>query len=223
MSLGAIVRGARHVIGRAATLLFMLWTGVVALVLVDTFLHVYLHVCPLHLARFAPGAIMPVLYGRPMGDAFAKAERGDRVLGGCVVGPVAGVCPFCHWPAAFTLGSPEEVTLDDRALAGLSTTERAAVRRLVDRVYQEAGGDEWVTAVSITPDDVWIGTVNSGLHRLDRTTGATASYRNGVIGDCIHAVRRDGTRVIVVHESGGSNALSREDGTTDRGRTWQSR
>jgi len=212
-----------RVAGRAVRVLVITATALMALGVTNVLVHTYLHVCPLHVAHFAQAALVPVVYGLPVGgETFEKAARGEIVLGGCVVGPVAGVCPYCRWPAAFTHGSPSEVTLDDQALAGLLTSERGAVREFIGAIYQKARGDEWVTAVCVTAEDVWVGTVNSGLHRLDRKTGATAAFRGGDIGDCIHRIRRDGNRVVVEHEGGGANKLTKETVTADRGRTWHS-
>ena len=202
---------------------FVLVTTAVLVVLgvLNVLVHTYLRACPLHAARFERGAIVLVVYGLPMGgETFAKAARGEIVLGGCIVGATAGVCPYCHWPAAFTHALPAEVTLDDHTLAGLSPTERDAVRGLIGAIYRQAQGDEWLTAVSVTPEDVWVGTVNAGLHRVERKTGATASFREREVGDCIFGIRREGARVVVEHEGAGANRFSRKAVTTDRGRTW---
>jgi len=84
-------------------------TALVVLGVLNVLIHTYLHVCPLHLSRFADRAIVPVVYGLPYGgDMFGRAARGEIVLGGCVVGPLAGVCPYCHWPAKFRGESPED-------------------------------------------------------------------------------------------------------------------
>jgi hypothetical protein len=80
------------------------WAAAVWLVLapLNVVAHTYLHVCPLHLAHFERRAIVRVVYGRPLGgELFEKAARGKIVLGGCVKGPVTGVCPYCRWPASF--------------------------------------------------------------------------------------------------------------------------
>ena len=86
-------------------LLAMTTTAVGVLGVLNVLAHTHLHVCPLHIARFERRAIVPIVYGRPMGgEAFEKAARGEIVLGGCIVGPTAGVCPYCHWPAVFRHG-----------------------------------------------------------------------------------------------------------------------
>lgn len=216
----ALLHKTARIAGRSARLLFIATPVLLVLGVLNVLMHTYLHVCPLHAARFERSAIVPVVYGLPTAETFEKAARGEIVLGGCIVGSTAGVCLYCRWPAAFTHGSPAEVTLDDHTLAGLSPTERCAVREFVRAIFRRANGDEWVTAVSVTQDDVWVGTVNSGLHRLERKTGATASFRERDIGDCIHGIRRDGARVVVEHEGASANPFSREAFTTDRGRTW---
>jgi len=84
-------------------------TTLVALGVLNVLVHTYLHMCPLHLARFDERAIVPVVYGLPMGgELFERAARGEIVLGGCVRGELAGVCPYCHGPAAFRGDSPED-------------------------------------------------------------------------------------------------------------------
>jgi hypothetical protein len=101
MGFRKILRKTGRAIERAFRILFVALTAFVVFVPLNVLLHVYLHVCPLHLARFERRAIVPVVYGRPMGgEPFARAARGKVVLGGCVVGPVSGVCPYCHWPTA---------------------------------------------------------------------------------------------------------------------------
>jgi hypothetical protein len=43
-----------------------------------------------------------MVYGLPMPETWERAERGEIVLGGCLVGPIGGVCPHCHWPCQWT-------------------------------------------------------------------------------------------------------------------------
>lgn len=100
-------RALRHRLARAVVwsvrLAVITTAAVPVLIVLNVLAHTWLHVCPLHLARFERSAIVPVVYGLPIGgEPFERAARGEIVLGGCVVGPVAGVCPYCHWPAAFT-------------------------------------------------------------------------------------------------------------------------
>jgi hypothetical protein len=99
---GAFLHKAARLAGRSVRLLFIATTVVLVLSVLNVLVHTYLHVCPLHFAHFETRAIVPVVYGLPIGgEMFEKAARGDIVLGGCVLGPVAGVCPYCRWPAAF--------------------------------------------------------------------------------------------------------------------------
>jgi hypothetical protein len=98
---------ALRAVSWSVRLVVMTTTALVVLAVLNVLLHTYLHVCPLHMAHFERRAIVPVVYGLPIGgEMFAKAARGEIVLGGCVVGPLAGVCPYCRWPAAFTHESP---------------------------------------------------------------------------------------------------------------------
>ena len=90
-----------RVIERTLTVLLVTTTAVLVLGAGNVLAHVYLHVCPLHAARFERRAIVRVVYGLPTGETLWRAARGKIVLGGCVVGPVTGVCPYCRWPAEF--------------------------------------------------------------------------------------------------------------------------
>ena len=93
---------ARRAVSSPVRLVMMTTTTLILLGGLNVLAHTYLHVCPLHLARFECRAIVPVVYGRPMGgETFEKAARGEVVLGGCVEGLIGGVCPYCHWPVAF--------------------------------------------------------------------------------------------------------------------------
>ena len=84
-------------------------TALVVLGVLNVVVHTYLHVCPLHLARFDERAIVPVVYGLPMGgELFERAARGEIVLGGCVRRELDGVCPYCRWPAKFRGDEPED-------------------------------------------------------------------------------------------------------------------
>ena len=92
---------------RAVRLVVITTTALVVLGVLNVLVHTYLHVCPLHFARFEHSAIVRVVYGLPLGgELFEKAARGEIVLGGCVRGELAGVCPYCHWPAKFRGDSP---------------------------------------------------------------------------------------------------------------------
>jgi hypothetical protein len=189
--------------------------------LVNTILHVQIHVCPWHLSGFNRNDIVPVTYGYATDESFEKSKQGKVVLGGCVTGPVAGVCPFCHWPAAITRNMPDEVTLDDKTLAGLSTSGRDNLNHFMVSVLKQARGDEMVTAVCITSNDVWIGTVNSGLQRMDRRTGMGESYRDGTIGDCIFKIKSDQDRIFVEHIHSGLGRMWVRDASADRGKSWE--
>lgn len=194
----------------------------VAFLLVNTFLHMKLHVCVLHLSHFERKELTPVMYGYPMDEAFEAAKRGEVVLGGCVRGPFAAVCPHCHWPAELVRDVPERIAWDDKALAGLSPSERQAADRFATLLLDQAKGqEEWWTAVCITSTDVWIGTFNSGLGRMDRKSGSGVVYRGKNIGECIYEIRSEGARVIVTHEFGATSRLCEQDATADRGQTWQ--
>ena len=53
-------------------------------------------VCP----RCGQRTVVDVLYGMPTHDAFEAAERGELILGGCVIvgdDPSRG-CTSCGWP-----------------------------------------------------------------------------------------------------------------------------
>lgn len=104
MTTSRLQRG-RHtlarIVGWTRRLAFVTTIALPVLIGLNTLAHIYLHTCPLHFARFDGRAIVRVVYGLPLGgELFERAARGEIVLGGCVVGPVTGVCPYCHWPAA---------------------------------------------------------------------------------------------------------------------------
>ena len=71
----------------------------VVLIISNCLLHLLAGVCPLHCKNIRNVKLIPVIYGLPGGRTLDRAERGEVVLGGCVVRPVDAVCPFCHWPA----------------------------------------------------------------------------------------------------------------------------
>jgi hypothetical protein len=100
-----IIHKALRAVSWSVRLVVMTTTALVVFGVLNVLVHTYLHVCPLHVARFERRAIVPVVYGLPLGgEMFERAARGEIVLGGCVAGPLAGVCPYCHWPAAFRRG-----------------------------------------------------------------------------------------------------------------------
>ena len=63
-------------------------------------LHWGMNVCPFHFKTFKQP--IPVVYGLPTADGLLKASTGEIILGGCVVQPLSGICPYCRWPARFT-------------------------------------------------------------------------------------------------------------------------
>lgn len=126
MRLSTLLRMARRVAGSPLRLLLITTMGVIVLPALNVLVHTHLHVCPLNVARFDRNAIVPVVYGRPMGDALYKAARGEIVLGGCLVGPTAGVCPHCHWPAAFRNNSDVEPGPEGRQGAASPSFTRAS-------------------------------------------------------------------------------------------------
>lgn len=189
--------------------------------------HNYLRFCPIKFRSFTSAQLIPILYGHVWDfygnvreDLAERARCGEIVIAGsCTPLGYSHVCPYCRWPAVFLKGSPPEVVLNDKTLAGLSPSEREDVDRFMKRVYAQARGDEWVTAVCIASNDVWIGTVNSGLHRMDRKTGDGPSFRDGTIGDCIRSICDKGEHILVEH-SASSLSLCSKDFSADRGETW---
>jgi len=89
------------VIGKVLRVVRLLALAGLVFIIDNTVLHVWLHVCPWHFAHFKPTALVPVVYGYPSSEMLQRAQRGQVVLGGCLVGPVTGVCPHCHWPSRF--------------------------------------------------------------------------------------------------------------------------
>jgi len=64
----------------------------------NTLLHTRVGFCIVHLEHFDPLTAVPVVHGLPDHALLERAHRHRVVLGGCVVGPIAAVCPHCHWP-----------------------------------------------------------------------------------------------------------------------------
>ena len=207
--------------GRIGKCVVSALVATLALPLANTALHMKAHVCVLHAARFARTDMLPIQYGYFPGGMPEQTGAVPVVYGGCVRGPFAAVCPHCRWPSEFVRNVPAELALDDISLAPLPPAERQRLERVAAMLLKQARGDEWITSVCITPDDVWLGTFNSGLGRMDRRTGNAESFRGGIIGDCILAIRRDGEGVRVEHEFGPTSRLCETDRTADRGRTWR--
>lgn len=82
---------------------FCFYVGVFAL-------HAGLSVCPYHFKRFQQSEVIPVVYGYPAHELLLKASRGEIVLGGCIVGHIRAVCPYCRWPAMSTFFNQEYAT-----------------------------------------------------------------------------------------------------------------
>jgi CheY-like chemotaxis protein len=76
-------------------------------------LHWGLNVCPFHLATFESSEVIPVVYGDPSPEDLMKALYGEIILGGDKTHSLSGLCPYCYWPARFTLFHSEEVALDE--------------------------------------------------------------------------------------------------------------
>lgn len=75
--------------------------------------HWGLNVCPFHLAAFGSSEVIPVVYGDPSPEDLIKALNGKIILGGRRTHSLSGLCPYCYWPARFTLFHSEEAALDE--------------------------------------------------------------------------------------------------------------
>ena len=162
-------------------------------------------------ALFNRSSLFRILVQAKGRDSIERAKKGEIVLGGCVVGPIAAVCPYCRWPARFcnpTRGLPA-VDLTEAALEGLSPIERQEVKRYVQSVLGRAQFDmeEHVTAIHITQTDVWVGTVHHGLHRLDRIGLAWQSYDRRTIGGCVRRIWQHKGRICVAHDTIGNHTF----------------
>lgn len=199
----------------------LIWVWLVADALVAA-VHVRWGLCPLHFARFTPSQVIPVIYGEPTGETFERARRGEVTLGGCVMGPVAAFCPYCSYPARFRPQTPPALILDRVTLKGLSAEESRAIRRYVADIVGRTSCDseEWVTAILTTPDDVWLGTLESGLHRFDRKAAQWQSYEGTNTGWRISRIRQINHGIGVESDVTGFG-LFYENYTEDRGKTWK--
>jgi len=199
----------------------VLLLGLLFVVLV-TVLHAALYVCPFRFVHFGKSGGVPVVYGLPSPEGFEEAKAGRIVLGGCVIRPVGAVCPCCHWPVRLVESEPEAMALDDQALESLSPDERTAIRSYVAAIPAQSSPDaeEWCTAVLVTPTDVWLGTLESGLQRFRRGIGIWKSYENGPLGRCIKSIRQSGSKIVVEHDPIGGHTFFREVYSEDNGETW---
>lgn len=207
--------------------LFWLLTAAVVLLMVA---HAQFNTCPLHLRRFNQKQLRPVLYGLPNKKGYQAAARGEVILGGCIPRFSAAYCPYCSMPARFRQNLPSAISLDDETMGGLSAVECQTVSRyakdILDRAQVDA--EEKITAILVTPADVWLGTFDSGLHRFDRNNSAWVSFERQeemkslteqAIGLCVKRIWQKGSRIYVKHEPLW-NGLYYEDYTEDRGKTW---
>ena len=188
-----------------------------------TVIHVQFNVCPLHFDQFTQNQLRPVIYGLPTEKTIQAVRRGEVFLGGCILGPEAAICPYCWFPARFLPWvEPSAIPLDEKAMNGLSSPESQAVRQYATQIIAQTqiDADERITALLVTPTDVWLGTFYRGLHRFQRKTMSWRSYTGTSIGYCIKSIRKDGTRIYVEHDTIG-NGLFYEDYTDDRGATWK--
>ena len=74
-------------------LLYVL-VGCVAIIAV----HVCFDFCPLAMSGYNGKQEIVVAYGLPDEELISQARRGEIVLGGCWIGPVNRLCPYCRWP-----------------------------------------------------------------------------------------------------------------------------
>lgn len=190
--------------------------------------HVQFNFCPLHFDRFTQNQIIPIIYGIPTEKTWQELQRKEVTLGGCFPMPQVAICPYCWMPARYRpWAEPPAIQLDEKAMNGLSSPESRTVRLYATQIiaHTQIDADDRITALLVTPTDVWIGTHGSGLHCFDRRTQAwksyaKSSYEKNSIGYCIKSIRNDGTRIYVEHETMG-NGLFYEDYTNDRGTTWK--
>jgi hypothetical protein len=188
--------------------------------------HVSLNWCPLKLKRFRQGQLVPVVYGYPSPEMLQDAQSGKIVLGGGFPHIWAALCPFCKKTARFnSLSDDPAVPLNDKVLKALSQSERDTVRSYAANLLRSAPelSDEKISAIAVSPVDVWLGTHASGLHRFDRETARWAnawSHQESPIGYDIRSVRMKGALVVVKHRHYFDRPLLYEDYTDDRGKTW---
>ncbi|MEI7902245.1 MAG: hypothetical protein WCK89_18490 [bacterium] len=210
--------------------LFILWLALVAYLafgyLVDR-AHVSLNWCPLKLKRFTQDQMVPVVYGYPSSEMLQDAQSGKITLGGCCPKSWAAMCPFCKGTARFaSLIDYPVVPLDD-SLKTLSPSERGDVCNYVSNLIRRASAgnmySEWLTAVTVSSTDIWLGTNGSGLHRFNRENGGWStvwSNDNPSREGTIRSVRLKGKRVIVEHGTSSGAPFLYRDYTDDRGKTW---
>ena len=203
-------------------IVYLYWlTFVISVFLIGlSMIHVKFNVCPLYFERFTQNQLRPIIYGLPTEKTIQAVRRGEAFLGGCIPMPEAAFCPYCMFPARFRPWvEPSAIPLDEKAMNGLSFLESQAVRLYATQIVAHSPIDR-ITAVLVTPTDIWLGTFYRGLHRFQRKTMSFGSYRGTSIGYCIKSIRKDGTRIYVEHDIIG-NGLFYEDYTDDRGATWK--
>lgn len=116
---------------------------------------------------------------------------------------------------------PFEIQLDNSLDVVLSSFERAALKRCIDKLITEPKTDNHVTSICITNCDIWVGSSNSGLSRIDRQSGHVTTFLDGTIGSFVMAIYMDGSKVVVDHK--GASLGEGQHVTSDRGATWQQR
>jgi hypothetical protein len=137
--------------------------------------------------------------------------------------PEVALCPYCWFPARFRPWvEPAAIPLDEKAMNGLSSQESRTVRLYAAQIIAQTqiDADDRITALLVTPTDVWMGTHGSGLHCFDRRTQVWKSYAKNSIGYSIKSIRKKGTRIYVEHDTI-ENGLFYEDYIVDCGTTWK--
>jgi len=202
-----------------------------------TFSHMALSACPFRMARVPRAKLVPILYGlilwERLDEIRAAVKKGEFVLGGCVVGPFGAQCPHCHWPCRM-IEEVEAVQVVPERYPGLTRHERKELGRVASIHAPSECVIRGVTAVLVTRDDIWLGTLEDGLHRYDRGTKrwsvmyrATGKEKRFIVGHRIKSIRAEGRRIVVESDKKLDSDFNYtwvffEAYTEDRGRTWQS-
>ncbi len=71
---------------------------------------------------------MATVYGLPTLEGLESEERGEIVLGGCLVGSLSAVCRYCRLPAQYTLLGLPSISLNEKRMRGLFERERKEVQ-----------------------------------------------------------------------------------------------